>query len=108
MNSIRGIRKPLPPGTIVGRKIGSGKATPQIITQAELAKEMVTKGLVAGSAAAVKTGLAPIPSMDVLANIKPVTAVPVGVPISSILSTSGGGVLGVVTIITQTTDVYLM
>ena len=105
--TIRGIRDPIPPGTVIGRQAGGrGQAKPQILTNRELAQQLVRTGMVAPAGVKSPGGLAPIGANDVLANLQPIPAVPVGTPIASLL-TAAGGILGTVSVVTQTTDVYL-
>ena len=102
--TVRGIRNPLPPGSVIGRPANSGNAAPQILTNRELAQQMVSTGIVgAAGAAAPNAGVPVIGAGEVLANTTEVSAKPVGVPASSLFT----GLLGVVAVITQTTDVYL-
>ena len=84
------------PGRILGRPTGAGAGSAVEIPTNVLLSRQGTGG-----------GLYVAPANTVLANLTSNPAVPVPVPFSLFSSSVNGG-LGTVTIITQTTDVYLM
>lgn len=81
-NRVRGIRTPIPAGTLVGRPQGSGTGAGQIVPLSQLAFSFI------GIGASIPGGAGSLPSIadgDVLANITGSAGQPVGDSLSAVL-----------------------
>lgn len=87
MRSVRGIRAPIPGGTVIGRKMGAGGlGPPQPISLPDLMNQVTAGGTGSGLTPGVQagSGLSSIADKTILSNISGGSAVPVGNTLTAI------------------------
>lgn len=88
----RGIRSPVPPGTVIGRASGAGTGAAQFVPTTSVAAHLLATGMLPPPGAAAP--LVPIADGNILANISGATAAPIAKTPTSVLDYVFGSTQG--------------